>query len=409
MKSIYNFFTLIAVASLALISCQDNSFSLDIELIGLGTLHGPENNFHISIDPESNERVDFNWSAATSGDGGLVLYRVLFDREDGDFQEPIASFPSSSGGSLLTLMLSQPALNNIASAAGIGQLATGKVRWTVEASSGYNKVLFPQSSLLSLTRPEGIANLPDDLYIFGPATEGADLENGIAFKRLSNQLPIDDFVTGIYESITYLKPGEFQIADRNAEEEPITYFHINEEGRVRTGDQNSTFNGEEGVYRIRLNLTQSRVTYEKIDNIELYILANGLKKAELSYKGNHTFESNNGYFEFLNPGHPEAPDWLGWEEERYRFRLSVNGETSYIGSNQNDDMNGSLVPNLSAYNGRPNGSQPPYYHQVFFLGSEASHWQGAWKFSNQFNKVPFTVRIVFDPKADNYYHEFELN
>ena len=68
-------------------------------------------------------------------------------------------------------------------------------------------------------------------------------------------------------------------------------------------------------------------------------------------------------------------------------------------------MNGSLVPGLEGYNGRPNGGEPEYYNNVYFLGPEAAYWQGAWKFPDALNGANFTVRVVFDPKAENYYQE----
>ncbi len=105
----------------------------------------------------------------------------------------------------------------------------------------------------------------------------------------------------------------------------------------------------------------------------------------------------------------EAPGWLGWEEERYRFKFKLDGVDSYIGSYHNEGMNASLVPGYTTFNARPNGSEPAGFWNVFFHGENPPFWQGAWKFADAYNNQPFTVRVIFDPKAPHYYHEFELN
>ena len=413
MKVIYNKYTrliaVLCIVSLAMFSCNEEEYSLDTEIVELGTLREPASNAHINIDTESSDNVIFSWSPAKSADGGVVIYKVLFDEEGGNFDDPIATFPSNNGGGLTSLSLRPSELNIIASEAGIAQLETGNIIWTVEAASSYNTKMFSEKAVLSLTRPEGLTEFPEYLYIYGSATEADGVTDAVAFKQVGNELPNDDFEIGTFESITQLTSGEFYIVDSNDPEADLTYFYINEEGKIREGEQPTTFDGSEGAYRIRMNLSKSTISYEEMSGLELYIMANGITKAELTYVGNHTFESTNGYFDFLTPGAPEAPDWLGWEEERYRFRFMVDGVQSYLGSNMNDNMNGSLVEGLQAFNTRPNGDEPAYYFNTYFLGPDASYWQGAYKFADKFNGASFTVRVIFDPKADHYYHELELN
>ena len=413
MKAIYNKYTAIiaitCIVSIIMSSCNEEEYSLNTEIVELGSLESPAMDEHINIDTESSNNINFTWSPAKSADGGAVVYNVLFDEEGGNFDDPIATFPSENGGGLTSLALRPSELNTIASEAGIEQLGTGKIIWTVEAASGYNTKMFSENAVLSLTRPEGLTVFPEYLYIYGSATEAEGVADAVAFKQVVNELPNEDFEIGTFESITKLTPGEFYIVDSNNPDSVLNYFYINEEGKIREGEQPTTFDGSDGVHRIRMNLSQSTISYEEMSDFELYIMANGITKAELTYVGNHTFESTTGHFDFLIPGGPEAPSWLGWEEERYRFRFMVDGVQSYLGSNQNDNMNGSLVEGLEAYNVRPNGDEPGYYYNTYFLGADVSQWQGAWKFADQYNGASFTVRIIFDPKADHYYHEFELN
>ncbi|SDM49494.1 SusE outer membrane protein [Catalinimonas alkaloidigena] len=390
-------------------ACQQDPYTLETDIVQLGSLEAPSSNSAILINPEKDSSVTFSWSSAQAADGGLVLYRVLFDVEGGDFSHPIYALPADNKGGRNALTLSPVYLNIIASKAGIKQLETGKVSWTVEASSGYHLTRYTESMDLVLTRPEGLAEFPRFMYIFGEATEAEQLTEGVAFKEISPELPTDEIKPGVFESITLLKAGDYFIADANHPDSTVHYYYLNEEGKLRSGQQPTAFTLPEGVYRVRMNLSLATVTFEAMSAIELYILANQTTKATLTYVGDHTFRSTEGYFDFLTTGAPEAPDWLGWEEERYRFRVTIGGQESYLGSYHNADMNGSLVEGQQVYNVRPDGQEPASYYFTYFLGPDAEYWQGAWKFADSYNGAPFTVSVVFDPKADHYYHEFKRN
>ena len=405
MKKYINQAVFLMAALLVFVACSEEDYQLHPEIVETGTFVGPTEDETIQIDTQNGTSVDFSWTPAKYKDGGLVLYTILFDEPGGDFSEPLFSSLSNQNGSATSYTISAARLNQIAAEAGIGQLEEGNIIWTVEVSSSYNRESFESSSTLTVVRPEGLAIFPEYMYVYGSATESQDLETAVAFKEIQSNLPHENIEPGTFESITKFVPGEFYIATSNNPDE-ATYYHLNEEGKIREGKEPTTFDMPEGVYRIRMDLSKATISFEEISDIELYILASGITKAKLTYIGNHTFESTEGYFDFLVPGGPEAPSWLGWEEERYKFKFMLNQETqSYLGSYHNSNMNGSLVPGLNAYNGRPDGGQPDYYYNTYFLGPNAEFWQGAWKFPTALNGVPFTVRIVFDPKADQYYHE----
>lgn len=391
-------------------SCDEEDYKLNPEIVQMGTLESPNNNEVVAINTANDNRITFSWSAAKSADGGAVTYRILFDQQGGDFTDPIYTAASDNGGGASTYTASAARLNVIAAQGGIQQLETGSIDWTVEVTSSYFVDQFDTFSTVQLTRPEGLAIFPEYMYMYGSATEATSIENAIAFKEISSEMPNQDIQPGVFESITKLSPGDFFIANSSdLGSEDLSYYYINEQGKIRGGDEPSNFDMEEGVYRVRMNLSQATISFTEISDIKLSIMANETVKANLTYVGNHTFEATDGYFEFLTPGSPEAPSWLGWEEERYRFKFMLDDQVSYIGSFHNDNMDGSLVQGLDAFNGRPNGGEPDYYFNTYFLGVDATFWQGAWKFPDQLNKVGFTVRIVFDPKADHYYHEFQIN
>lgn len=398
---------LFIVVPISLLSCGDDDYNLQPEIAETGSLESPSNNQAIDINPESDERIIFSWSPAQAVDGGTILYTIKFDKAGGDFENPLFTATSDNGGAATTYTMSASRLNVIAAEAGIQQLETGDVQWTVEASSSFYRQNFDDASILKLKRPEGLAIFPEYMYIYGSATEASGLSEAVAFKQINNQLPNDDIQPGVFESVTKLSPGEFYITNSNDEGfEDLKHYYVNTEGKIRSGEDPTQFEMAEGVYRVRMDLARATISFIEISNVELYIVANQITKADLEYVGNHVFEAKGAYFDFLTPGAPEAPSWLGWEEERYKFKFQLGGsQTSYIGSYQNDGLNASLVPGLTAYNARPNGAEPEYYNNIYFLGPDAGYWQGAWKFPDAYNGTNFTVRIVFDPKAENYYHE----
>ena len=392
------------------ISCEDDGFELNPNFVELGSLISPTENEEVLIDTQNSGRTTFLWSPATTVDGGSVQYTILFDEEGGDFSNPIFSSISANGGGDTSYTIGAAQLNVIAARAGIDQLDTGNVIWTVQAASSYNVENFDSMSTVRLRRPEGLAIFPDYMYIYGSATESENLDNAVAFKEIGFQLSGEEIEPGVFESYTMMKAGEYYITsgkDRN--DENFTQYYINEENKIRAGEQSTTFELDEGVYRIRMNLSAATISFVEVSDFELYIFANQITKAQLTYVGNHTFESTNGYFDFLTPGSPEAPSWLGWEEERYRFKYFLGEELTYLGSYHNDQMNASRISGLNAFNARPNGDQPDYYYNIYNLGPNAGYWDGAWKFPDSFNGASFTVRVVFDPLADHYYHELILN
>lgn len=406
-KIVYVFLTLLVAIGSS--SCSDDdSNGLQPEIVETGNLVTPLNNAPVTIDTQNGTPLSFSWTPAQAKDGGLVQYTVLFDVVGGDFTDPIYKAVSNSTGTAASLSLSQAYLNVIAESAGIAPLGTGQVIWTVQASSSYFVQRFSETFTLTLTRPEGLATFPEFMYIYGSATEGADIANAVAFKQLTNQMPGDNFDPGMFESITYLQGGEYYIANSN-DAETASIYHLNAHNEITFGNQPTAFTLEAGAYRVRMDLTHLTITFDRIENVQLIIMANQLYKAQLTYVGNHVFEATNGNFQFLTPGAPEAPSWLGWEEERYRFSYELNGQPAALGSYHNADMNASVINGFTAYNVRPNGSQPDSYYNTYFLAPTATQWEGAWKFPDAFNGNAFTVRIVFDPAAESYYHELELN
>src|SRR5687768_11056593 len=127
-------------------SCSKDEYELDTTIVELGSLTGPETGTSINIDVENGASTALTWTPAKSADGGLILYKVLFDKAGGDFSNPIYTMQSDNKGGINSLTISPVYLNIIAATAGIEQLTTGKVIWTVEASSAFESGRFSEQS-----------------------------------------------------------------------------------------------------------------------------------------------------------------------------------------------------------------------------------------------------------------------
>jgi hypothetical protein len=70
-------------------------------------------------------------------------------------------------GALPKLTLTHTQLNTLARKAGIVAESTGDIKWTVRSSKGGTIKAIDLSKTISLTRGEGIDNIPETLYLFG--------------------------------------------------------------------------------------------------------------------------------------------------------------------------------------------------------------------------------------------------
>ena len=162
----------IAAAVLGLAGCQ--KYELNTDFTMPTELESPSN---VILDVTSSKTVVLSWTGGGAEDGGVLLYNVLFDKQGGDFSEPIATMPSDLGAKQ-TLTITHAQLNTLARKAGVKPNEKGSFIWTVTASRGGVTKVYDGFANLSVTRGEGIDNIPEHLYINGAAA----LEAGQEFR-----------------------------------------------------------------------------------------------------------------------------------------------------------------------------------------------------------------------------------
>lgn len=98
----------IAAAVLGLAGCQ--KYELNTDFTMPTELESPSN---VILDVTSSKTVVLSWTGGGAEDGGVLLYNVLFDKQGGDFSEPIATMPSDLGAKQ-TLTMTHAQLNTLA-------------------------------------------------------------------------------------------------------------------------------------------------------------------------------------------------------------------------------------------------------------------------------------------------------
>ena len=365
---------LVAAALSAAMACQkyvyDTNFSAPDELIS------PES---VNIDLASAENVVLSWRGGGAEDGGICLYSVLFDEADGDFSSPLATMQSDNGG-LAQLTLTQASLNNIARSAGILPLGSGSVKWTVTASRGGEIKQSEASAVIAVTRPDGIDNMPDHLYLDGEAA-GTDGQ-GREFRMMSE---------GIYRIYTTLSDGDLTF--RSSMGDDANYFYYDEStGALREGQGTTAVaaTGPDELVRITLDFNARTMKTEHLDKTVYYVLGiNGNTFVELHYDGSGRF-SYTGLLPYVRD------QWgAGAHEERYYFRVQVDGVTTYWGRGAG----------ISAEQPSANESIDFYVLHEYIDFSQM--WNFAWKL--KWDYFDRNTKVTIDTDADNLMiHTFEF-
>lgn len=363
------------VMGILLSSCKKDDYELNTNLQPVSRLTAPADNKFVKLQPATSATVSFEWDQARAEDGSLVLYEVAFDKENGDFSNPIAKYTSDGGGVQNKLSLSHKELNSIAGAAGIPALGTGKLKWTVLAAKGYNVQAASATRLLEVERPNGFAEIPVDVFLTGDATEtGADLSKAIRMKMITS---------GVFELYTSLKDGRYRFVDRNTGT-PATY---SVEGAVLKEGGESTHTGGTKVYRLRLDFNNTVATATEITGMGLWFAPNNQIMFNLTYSGNSTFTASNQVITF------RQESW--GRDERYKFRLNTK---TADGADAEEWLGSS-----NADNSRPTAATPLSFWNLYPITNN-DQWNYCYKFKTEVDTKACDVKVYFyNDKA--YTHE----
>ncbi|MFV0590312.1 MAG: SusE domain-containing protein [Draconibacterium sp.] len=313
---------LLTVASFifAFIACSDDGEVRDLDVTAVRSLYEPDNGKTITLQASASATLYFEWEPARAEDSGMVLYEVAFDKADGDFSEPLFVAAADNNGGSNHATFTHKQLNQIAALAGIESSQQGTLKWTVFSSKGISPMKAEEERTLSLTRLSGLADIPDNLYITGAATEnGDDLSEALVMKKLAD---------GEFEIYTQLTEGEsFKFVSATSGT-PLEFSLTGE--KVVVGGTSSV--SKTGVYKYYLDFNIGSFTSKEVTKVSLYLNWSQLK-VELPYIGNGVWEVTNYTITGLSGGENS--------DDRYKFRMeSSEGETEWRAVNNDSKPTG---------------------------------------------------------------------
>ena len=320
MKTILINLTIIASLFLAFVACSSDGEVRDINVTAVNALYEPDNGKSVSLLPSASATLYFEWEPAKAEDSGMVLYEIAFDKADGDFSNPIFIVASDNNGATSHASVTHKQLNRIASSAGIGSAQEGTLKWTVFSSKGINPVKANEERTLTIKRLAGFADIPDQLYITGDATEaGGNLSDALIMRKVT------DGEFEIYTKLTQGKTFKFVSAISGTPKE----FSLKGEQIAEGGTSTVS---KTGVYMYYLDFNVGSFTTKEVTKVNLYLNWSQMK-IELPYKGFGVWEKTNHTISGLS-GNDNM-------DERYKFRMeSTTGETEWRAINNDTKPTG---------------------------------------------------------------------
>ena len=351
MKSILFKSALFASLFFAILGCEKDQLK-DTNVTAVKTLYEPSQGKSLVLQSSASATLYFEWEPAKAEDGGMVLYEVAFDVENGDFSQPVYKMASDNNGGYNYATITHKQLNKIGEMAGIASAATGKLRWTVFSSKGINEKIAEETRILEITRLAGFADIPVDVYVSGDGSEGGtDLASAKIMKAIA---------PGEYEVYTKLTTGKaYHFTD--AKTGTPRRFYV-ENNLLKEGTASSNVS-KTAVYRINLDFNIGSAVYTEINKIELFFSPTNEFLFTHDYIGEGIWKASSKPITF------KQESW--GRDERYKIRMTT---TNAAGETVEEWWG---TPNTDH---RPTAASPPSYY--FLYRVDNSRWNGKFKFGS---------------------------
>jgi hypothetical protein len=343
-------------------SCSDDE-SINLNVTPVKQLYEPADGKSVELQSSASAALYFEWEPAKAEDGGMVLYEIAFDRENGDFSNPVYRMASESNGGKNNQTITHKQLNKIAGMMGIESAETGKLKWTVFTSKGVNDVKGEVTRTLEIKRLQGFDEIPVDVYITGEASEGgATLANANLFKMVN---------PGEFEIYTQLTSGKtYYFVDKKDGASRRFYADGNVLKENETGTSSVTTSG---VYKIELDFNTGGVAYNKINSIGIFHCGENRVIIPLDYTANGVWSVSNYALGTISDDYGNARYKIEMESEAGEsWWVTVNGTDSPPGANPN----------------------PAYYYVREALTS--GQWDDKWKIDGEFADSSFDVSVTLN-------------
>lgn len=394
-------FLAVAALSCGFVACDEDGQDMNYNIKPGNVLYSPSTG--IAVDLSKGESTTFEWAPSVPQDGGYVSYEVLFDKENGDFSNPVGTVSSQLTGSKSYVTLSARDLNSVARNAGIDINSTGTLKWTVRASKGLFGSIYSQANTMTVKTMNAMDPLPETVTLKGDATEDAEGIAMVASPGL-NDKPAND---GTFECFTRISNGSFTIEDDLGR-----YYQLNANGtmeEVETAVANSMSNGT-GIYWIKVEFDGMVWSAKKVSKMELQASNSNI----LGGKGMPGCEWKM-FFTMNYEGKGV------WAIKDYDNKMSLQTEDKGVTSSPGDSRHKfkmTLSDNTVYYFGKSDKVSLGTSYSTDFLKctvwAEANvgnaDWDKSWEFLSSDCGRPFDGYLYLngDNAAGTFYHEYKF-
>jgi hypothetical protein len=351
-------------------SCGDTMGDTDSRISDVKTLIEPVSGKTVVLEPSPSASIYFEWDYVNVSEGGVIAYQIAFDKQSGDFSNPVYVTLAANNGFSNNVTLTHKQINKIAGMAGIGASEAGALKWTIFSSKGTKTLKSSQENTITVTRLAGFTDLPVDVYLTGDASEGgSDLTKAHKMKAVAG---------GEFEVYTKLSAdGTYYFADgiSGTPREFYTSDGLIKENGTSTVDA-------DGIYRITLDFNTGACTYTLVARIGFYFCPAGEILFDLPYVGYGIFSAR-----ATVTFHQES-----WgRDERYKFRMFIreNG-----GADSEKEVEWAT---LNGTDSRPTATSPESYYYLMLI-EDLTQWDNKWKLMGDFDDVEavYTIYLTAD-------------
>lgn len=354
--------------------CDSDMKYKDYGVTAVTGLLAPADSYYAELQAGAGKTITFSWEAAQTENGITPIYEVVFYATPGGNE-----LYRHDAGAKTTTVITHKDINSIASLAGIEAGQDGDLYWTVIANNGIIQGVSDEYRRLVITRLMGFSNIPEQLYIYGSATEAEDLgEEMLEMKSTSSDGGEFEIYTRLYAGGTYNFIGS----------NGVTYSVA---GDIMEESSNPISAPQEGIYRITIDMNTKSLKLTRITQVQYVFSARTADNENAVYQGNGVWKVSNKYVEF----HQES-----WgRDERFCFHATVEGEEWSVeiwGSrnSNNDSRSGSLTGDFW------NVAITPY------VG--LSVYDYSWKFTEAVDYSTVDITLSMTATLDNYYCLVEI-
>lgn len=382
MKTIVKYIGGLCLMLISLHACKtDDMQYVDAQVAPVRTLYEPANEKAVKLLNSASASLYFEWEAVSVEDGGAALYEVVFDKAGGDFSKPIYRVVSDNNGFAHAATITHKVLNKVVALVDLEPGATGDIIWSVVASRGLNSQLAQETRTLTITSLSGFADVPDEVFITGEASEGGT--------ELAEALPFKLVAPGEFEIYTKLEGGKtYYFTDRTSGT-PRVFFSPDGVALKESSNNESITATTTGVYRISLDFNVSTISFMEVKNMGLWFSPSNQILWNLDYQGKGIW-TGTGMINF------KVESW--GKDQRYKFQM----ETIANGSDATMQLG-----TLNGTDSAPTDSSDPSYYYVRILPN-VSQWDDKWKFMDKFDGKMTTISVIMQGNTP-YTHSVSLN